>query len=69
MKSKPKSKSGKFLFAVYIEGQEFQTYASNSQAAISKAAYRYAAQVGKGVGIIQWKIKQGELNVESVIID
>lgn len=68
MKSKPsKSKFSNSmpLYRVFISGEQFDTHASNPQAAISKAAYRLAALRGVGVGLIQWKLKNREIDAEA----
>ena len=50
-------------FTVTIAESLHTTSAYTPHAAISKAAYRYGKDSGITVGLVQWKIKNGELKV------
>jgi len=63
MKTSPTKPSMTF-YSVTIDGESFDTTASNSQAAISKCAYKYGFRMKVPVAIVQWKIKRGELTVK-----
>jgi hypothetical protein len=49
-----------------IDGDEneFITRAYSSSAAISNAAYRLSREIGDSVGLIMWKIKEGQIECE-----
>jgi hypothetical protein len=63
MKTSP-SVSKPTLYHVTINGDSFDTMASNPQSAISKCAYKYAVKNGDQVALVQWKIRNGELRVK-----
>jgi hypothetical protein len=50
-------------FTVTIADSSYTTSAYTSHAAISKVAYRYGRDNGIAVGLVQFKIKNGELRV------
>jgi hypothetical protein len=70
MKESPKSTrrtiSGckKFKYRVIIDDTPYDTWAFNEEAAVSNAAYRYALDNDEEVGLIMWKIKNDELDME-----
>jgi len=63
MKTSP-SASKATLYHVTINGDSFDTTASNHQSAISKCAYKYAVRNNDQVALVQWKIRNGELRVK-----
>ena len=63
MKTSP-TKPSQTFYHVTIDGEEFDTTASNQQAAISKCAYKYGFRMGIQVALVQYKIKKGELRVK-----
>jgi len=63
MKTSPTKPSMTF-YSVTIDGEQFDTTASNPQAAISKCAYRYGYRMNVPVALVQYKIKRGELVVK-----
>jgi len=63
MKTSPTKPSMTF-YSVTLDGESFDTAASNPQAAISKCAYKYGFRMGIQVALVQYKIKRGELGVE-----
>ena len=64
MKNSPSKANSSTLFHVTINGDSFDTYASSSNAAVSKCAYKYAVRNGDQVALVQWKIRNGELRVK-----
>jgi len=60
MKTSP-TNSSMTIYHVTIAGQEFDTTASNPQAAISKCAYKYGFRMNVPVALVQYKIRKGEL--------
>ena len=50
----------KTKYRITIEDQVFDTWASDEQAAVSNAAFRYAEENDEEVGIVAWKIRTGE---------
>lgn len=62
--TKKSTKLPLLTFNVIINLHSYTTSASSPSAAISKAAYRYAQEMDMAVGLVQWKIKHGELKVE-----
>ena len=63
MKTSP-SASKPIFYHVTINGDSFDTMASNPQSAISKCAYKYAVRNNDQVALVQWKIRNGELRVK-----
>ena len=62
MKTVPtKSKLPMTLYYVTIGGEKFETMAYNSDAAISKCAFKYAQRMDDNVMLVQHNIKQGKL--------
>jgi len=63
MKTSP-TKPSQTFYHVTIDGEEFDTTASNPQAAISKCAYKYGFRMNMPVALVQYKIKHGELGIK-----
>ena len=63
----PKSSKPKIPFIVYLDGSPYHTSAYNHQGAISNAAFRYAEENDEAVGLVRWKIKEGQ--IECVVED
>jgi hypothetical protein len=55
-----------FPFTISVAGSQYQTSASSESAAISKAAYRYAMDNGMDVRLVQWKIRNKEIEVKII---
>lgn len=65
----PQREKTKFnKYNVVINGYDYQTSALTSKAALSKASFRYANDVGEEVGLIQWKLREGKLSHDVVEI-
>jgi len=64
MKTSP-TKPSQTFYHVTIDGEEFDTTASNPNAATSKCAYKYGYRMNVPVALVQWKIKKGELTVKA----
>ena len=63
MKTSPSNQKSS-IFHVTINGDQFDTMASNPQSAISKCACKYAVRNNDQVALVQWKIRNGELRVK-----
>jgi len=54
-------------FIIEIAGKQLTTYAYNTSQAITNCSYRYAKEEEIAVGLVIWKIKNGDIGV--VVID
>ena len=63
MKTKPNNTTPapKTYYVLEIDNQQFSTYATSAQSAISNAAYQYATRAGEDVRLVRWQIGNGEL--------
>ena len=63
MKAKPSKTlpAPKSYYVMEIDNQQFSTYATSDQSAMSNAAYQYASRTGGDVRLVRWEIKSGEL--------
>jgi len=63
MKAKPSKTlpAPKSYYVMEIDKQQFSTYATSDQSAMSNAAYQYATRKGEDVRLVRWEIKSGEL--------
>ena len=63
MKTQPNNTAPapKTYYVMEIDKQQFSTYATSEQSAISNAAYQYATRKGEDVRLVRWEIKSGEL--------
>ena len=57
----PKIPTPKTRYIVEIDSLPLTTYAVSDKGAVSNAAYQYARAKGEDVKLIQWRIKNGEL--------
>jgi len=62
MKTSPTKPSMTF-YTVTIDGESFDTTASNPNAAISKCAYKFAFRHGERVELVQYNIRNGKIRV------
>jgi hypothetical protein len=68
MKAKPNTTppAPKTYYVMEIDNQQFSTYATSDQSAISNAAYQYATRQGEDVRLVKWEIKSGEMGCRIV---
>jgi len=62
----PKTPTPKTRYIVEIDTLPFTTYAITNKGAVSNAAYQYARVKGEDVKLVQWRIKNGELECKIV---
>ena len=68
MKTQPNNTlpAPKSYYVMEIDNQQFSTYATSDQSAMSNAAYQYASRTGGDVRLIRWQIGNGELECKIV---
>jgi len=59
----------KFKYLVTIEDTEYITWAYTEENARSNVAYRYADENDEDIGLVIWKIKEGDLYCEVIEIE